>query len=98
VLASALDSQDRTSNFASGAEPSPNSERFALSVTSLSVWSEPTNASRIFSSHIYEWGMREGSGVFARLMIRAITAAISSMITVTATKTVTKAMSNAVLA
>jgi hypothetical protein len=47
---------------------------------------------------IYVWDTREGSGVFARLMIRAITAAISSMIAVPATKTVTKAMSKAVLA
>jgi hypothetical protein len=52
----------------------------------------------LLSSQIYEWGTREGSGVFARLMIRAITAAISSMIAVPATKTVTKAMSKAVLA
>ncbi len=41
---------------------------------------------------------REGSNVFARLMIRAIAAAISSRIAVPATKTVTKAMSKAVLA
>ena len=53
---------------------------------------------RILASQIYEWDTREGSGVFARLMIRAITAAISSMIAVPATKTVTKAMSKAVLA
>jgi len=53
---------------------------------------------RVLASQIYEWGIGEGSGVFARLMIRAITAAISSMIAVPATKTVTKAMSKAVLA
>jgi hypothetical protein len=73
------------SNFASGAKSSP-----------LPVWSE--TKPNLLASQIYEWGMRERSGVFARLMIRAITAAISSMIAVPATKTVTKAMSNAVLA
>ena len=52
----------------------------------------------LLSSQIYEWSAREGLGVFARLMIRAITAAISSMIAVPATKTVTKAMSKAVFA
>jgi len=53
---------------------------------------------QILASQLYEWGIRVGSGVFARLMIRVITAAISSMIAMPATKTVTKAMSKAVLA
>jgi hypothetical protein len=48
-VSNSIDPQDCTSSFASGAESSPNSERSALSVTSLSVSSEPTNASRTFS-------------------------------------------------
>ncbi|XWK68166.1 DUF4386 family protein [Tunturiibacter gelidiferens] len=39
------------------------------------------------------WYTRQGLGVFARLMILAMTAAISSMIAVLATNTATKAMS-----
>jgi hypothetical protein len=73
-------------------------QRLAVTGNSLSIGRTNQCTPNLLASQIYEWGMREGSGVLDRLVIRAITTAIRSIIAVPATKTVTKAMSKAVLA